>query len=443
MKLDTQTLRDLEIFEAEDGEQTLFDYCNFTRTQGGASVLRQRMENPFSDAAQIRDTQSAAAFINANREIFRQMPGAYATSRVEHYQKEILPVVHGTSLIEFSAGALSTWINHERHYSSIARGVHSTCGYLGRLRRFAFQESLDAAEGSLAAMVNEIREQLRRPGLDAVPDRVSATRLFRIMRLDQRMRLAEQQTVKRLLQLTYELDALVSMADAIREHQLTMPDVISGPVGLFADELIHPFLSDGVPNPVELDQNSRVLFLTGPNMAGKTTYIRAVAIAIYLAHLGMGVPASAMRFVPVERLFTSISLHDDLRRGVSYFRAEALRAKAIAASVADGHKVIALMDEPFKGTNVKDAMDASLAILTRLAEKQDCLFVFSSHLIELCDQLQQSGSVTGCYFEADESRDTLQFDFRLRPGVSSQRLGLRVLKEEGVFDLLDPDNKEP
>jgi DNA mismatch repair ATPase MutS len=179
-------------------------------------------------------------------------------------------------------------------------------------------------------------------------------------------------------------------------------------------------------------------------MAGKTTYLRAVAIALYLAHLGMGVPAKRFGFVPVQRLYSSISLNDDIHAGISYFRAEALRIRAIAESISQGHSVVAVMDEPFKGTNVKDAFDASLAVLERLATKEDCLFLFSSHLIELDDQLEETRQISRSHFIAEVDCGKLKFDYQLRPGVSDQRLGVRVLEEEGVFDLLDSTKeKEP
>jgi DNA mismatch repair ATPase MutS len=216
-----------------------------------------------------------------------------------------------------------------------------------------------------------------------------------------------------------------------------LPQLEGGPLRAHAEGLVHPLVRNAVANPVELDQRRRVLFLTGPNMAGKTTYLRAFATALYLAHLGMGVPAQRFRFVPAERLFSSISLSDDLRSGISYFRAEALRVKAIAEAVAEGRRVVALMDEPFKGTNVKDALDASLAILERLAAREDCLFMFSSHLIELSERLSVVDRIDCRYFEAEEGEGRLRFEYLLRSGVSSQRLGMRVLREEGIFELLD------
>jgi DNA mismatch repair ATPase MutS len=215
--------------------------------------------------------------------------------------------------------------------------------------------------------------------------------------------------------------------------------VHDGPTEIRGEAVFHPFVANAVPNPLRLDQKQRLLFLTGPNMAGKTTYLRACGIAVFLAHVGMGVPAASFRFSPCNAFFSAISLVDNVREGVSFFRAEALRIKSIAQAVANGRRVIALLDEPFRGTNVKDAHDASATVLARLAHKQDSLFLVASHLIELGPTLLETGSVDCCRFDASEKEGRLQFDFVLRPGISSQRFGMRVLHEEGVFELLDGD----
>jgi DNA mismatch repair ATPase MutS len=257
------------------------------------------------------------------------------------------------------------------------------------------------------------------------------------MRLDRLFRRTERAAVERLLQLVFELDALISMAEAVRKNRFVMPEVVDGPLAAEADGVSHPFIADPVPNPIQLDQRQRMLFLTGPNMAGKTTYLRACGIALYLAHLGMGVPARAFRFSPCQRLFSSITVHDNVRSGVSFFRAEALRTKDIAQAVNDGYRVIALLDEPFMGTNVKDALDASRAILERFAAKEGSMFLVSSHLIELGEHMVATGKVDCRHFEAFEQEGRLRFDYLLLPGVSTQRLGMRVLREEGIFALLD------
>jgi DNA mismatch repair ATPase MutS len=230
----------------------------------------------------------------------------------------------------------------------------------------------------------------------------------------------------------YQVDALVANADAGAALGLVIPEVSEGSAALEADGLVNLFLTDPVPAAVRLDRDHHMLFLTGPNMAGKTTFLRSLGVALYLAHLGMGVPATRFRFTPCQSLLTSLDMSDDIHGGVSFFRAEAIRMKAIADAVNAGRRVVALVDEPFKGTNVKDAMDASWLVLESFAHAPDCLFAVSSHLIELGDALLATDCVLCRRFEAVETDQGLSFDFTLRDGVSSQRLGMRVLEQEGL-----------
>ena len=427
--LDAQTLKDLEIFSAQNQGASLFEFCNLTQTEGGAKVLRQRMERPWSKPQRIQATQQAIAFILAHRRAFNGLPSAYIT--------EILPIVTQENPFEFGLGAFALRANHARYYSNIVRGAQNTCRLILALRRLLAQAELASPTGDLAPAFSEMQALLARPRFALIPEQLFAGRTWKMLRMDQVFRIHEKATIARLLQLIYEIDALIAMADVTADQGFVLPDIIQGSLSVHAEGLTHPFVQQAVPNAVALNQACRVLFLTGPNMAGKTTYLRAFATALYLAHLGMGVPATRFAFVPTQRLFSSLSLSDDLRSGVSYFRAEALRVKAVAQAIADGFHVVALMDEPFKGTNVKDAFDASLAILARFAARENCLFMFSSHLIELSDRLSTTGQIDCHYFEADERDGRLRFDYQLRPGVSRQRLGMRVLEEEGVFDLLD------
>lgn len=438
--LDQHTLKDLEIFASNAADNSLFKFCNLTRSDGGADVLWRRMQAPWSNAARIQNTQAAVAFVMQQRACFSNMPSAYAMDRTHAYLHEVMPVITDRNLIEFGFSAFSLRANHDRYYYKIITGVQVTNGLIRKAKAFVDQPALTSAAGEVAPYINEMREILDRPRFKKLVDDDVGGWFWKILRLDQTFRLDEKVSITRILKLIFEIDALIAMADVTSQNGFVLPDLQEGPLAVHAEGLTHPFVPSPVRNPVALDQNQRVLFLTGPNMAGKTTYLRAIATALYFAHLGMGVPATRFRFTPAQHLFSSISLSDDLHNGVSYFRAEALRAKAVAQAIADGNRVIALLDEPFKGTNVKDALDASRAILERFSTKQDCLFMFSSHLIELSDEITVTQQIDCRYFEADESEGKLRFDYLLRSGVSSQRLGMRVLREEGVFDLLDDEN---
>ena len=438
MLLDEQTLKDLEIFQAESGGTSLFSFCDFTRNHQGSRALMQRMRQPFSCADRIRAVQQSLAFIAENRSAFDHLPSFVTTELVENYFTRSLPLITSDNIIEFFFGVLEIRFGDYSRYTWILRGVDATTSLLRALRSIAHNPVLADAPGELGPLVNDMQTLLARPQIRSVSDhRAWNMTSWSILKIDRIFRILEKGTMERLMQLVYEIDALVSMADANVKHKLTLPDIAEGPLQVSAEDVRHPLVEGVIANPMHLDQERRLLFLTGPNMAGKTTYLRACAIAIYFAHLGMGVPAASFRFVPAERLFSSITLADNLRIGVSFFRAEALRVKAIAQAVADGHKVIALMDEPFKGTNVKDALDASRTVLESFANKHDSLFMFSSHLIELCDQMQAIDRIDCQHFEAGEYDGRLRFDYVLHPGVSSQRLGMRVLAEEGIFDLLE------
>ncbi|HEX9105613.1 MAG TPA: hypothetical protein VF832_00255, partial [Longimicrobiales bacterium] len=319
-----------------------------------------------------------------------------------------------------------------------ARGVRQTIRILAALAEIARDPSLADAPGDLGILLRGVREILDRPALRGIPlVGEERWRVVRLLAVDRVLRGSEKEALHQLRQLLFEIDALVSMARATSEYRFAIPEVLDGPPQVVARGLVHPLIADAIPNVLHLEPAQRLLFLTGPNMAGKTTYIRACGVAVYLAHVGMGVPAEAFRFAPCDAIFTSIRTTDSVRGGISYFEAEALRARTIADAVAGGLRILAIMDEPFKGTNVKDAMDASRAFLERLAAFQGSLFLVSSHLIEVAEPLLASGAVACWHFEAQQTDLHLAFDFTIRPGVSGQRLGMRVLEEKGVLRVLD------
>lgn len=436
LELDALTLEDLGVFTASEGGTSLFEFCDRTRTRGGSRALARRLRSPFAEPARIQRTQASVRFALGSEAVFADLPSAYATLGVERYLRSPVPRLTQEHGLEFAMAAAWFWFDDLRQYSTLAHGVEMTCRFLHLLREMVARARAAEPEGDLAEHVAALDALLGEAALSAVPSLPPRGRPYRLLRLDQLFRVRRRGALEEILGHFHEIDALLALARTTREEALALPEVVEGPLRIEAEALVHPLLGEAVANPVDLGPGRGLLFLTGPNMAGKTTYLRAVATALVLAQLGMGVPARRFRFAPAEQLFTSISLRDDLHGGVSYFRAEALRVKAVAEAVAAGARVVAVMDEPFKGTNVKDAFDASEAVLTRFARTSG-LFLFTSHLIELEAAFRRCENIDFRYFEADVDGGRLAFDFRLREGVSAQRLGMRVLEEEGVFGLLD------
>jgi DNA mismatch repair protein MutS len=243
--------------------------------------------------------------------------------------------------------------------------------------------------------------------------------------------------MQRMLHLVSELDALMAMAEALETFGLTLPEVVDEPrFTLEGEAIVHPFLPAPVANPVQVSGGESLVFLTGPNMAGKTTYLKAVAVSAYLAHVGMGVPASRLRISTLDGVMTSITPEENLRGGLSFFMAEVERVREVAEAVAGGGRILAMFDEVFRGTNVADARDASRLVILGFARSRTSGFVFSSHLVELAEDLRMESSVRFAFFEGRIEEGRARYDFRLREGVSSQRLGLQLLAERRVPDLL-------
>jgi DNA mismatch repair ATPase MutS len=234
-----------------------------------------------------------------------------------------------------------------------------------------------------------------------------------------------------------ELDALRSMALAGEIQGWATPELVeSSEFLLEARDAYHPFVNGATPNPIELKGGEPHVFLTGPNMAGKTTYLKTVALLVLLAQTGMKVPASWLRLAPIEVLFTGLNTTDDLRQGISYFYAEILRVREAAAILARGQKALVLFDEVFKGTNVKDALEASAQVIEGFAKTRRSGSIFASHLSELHETLRTNPAVRFCQFDGEIVGGVPVFRYELVAGVSDKRFGLLLLRQAQVPELI-------
>jgi DNA mismatch repair ATPase MutS len=140
-----------------------------------------------------------------------------------------------------------------------------------------------------------------------------------------------------------------------------------------AENTYHPLLQTPTAYTLQLKKNSNFLFLTGANMAGKSTFIKAVGVGVYLAHLGMGVPATKMELTLFDGLLSNINVMDNIVKGESYFYNEVKRIKNTIEKISDGKNWLILIDELFKGTNVQDAMKCSTAVIEGLRKMKNAL----------------------------------------------------------------------
>ena len=204
-----------------------------------------------------------------------------------------------------------------------------------------------------------------------------------------------------------------------------------------ANGLYHMLLQQPIAYDVILNKDSHFLFLTGANMAGKSTFIKSVGTAVCLAHLGMGVPATAMQLSQFDGMLSNINVIDNIVKGESYFYNEVQRIKTTITRINNGRKWLILIDELFKGTNVQDAMKCSIAVIRGLLKIKNSLFILSTHLYEIGYELGDNPHISFKFFETKVEDDQLQFSYQLQEGISNDRLGYLILKREGVVDLLD------
>jgi DNA mismatch repair ATPase MutS len=240
-----------------------------------------------------------------------------------------------------------------------------------------------------------------------------------------------------LIQIHSQLDAWMSMAKAMRKFNLTFPEFIDSAQPLIqVNAMGHLLLEKPVRYDITLNQDHHFLFLTGANMAGKSTFIKSLGTAVYLAHLGMGVPCTAMKLSLFDGILTNINIQDDITKGESYFYQEVKRIKATVETVNDGKKWLILIDELFKGTNITDAMNCSLQVIRGLLRRRNAVYVLSTHLYEISESLQNESGILFRYFETKIKNDEYSFSYQLREGVSEDKLGMLILKKEGVLDML-------
>lgn len=327
---------------------------------------------------------------------------------------------------------------YRQYLNDIARGRTAVEGLLaaaGDLRdRF-----VNADTPVLRQLAEQLTARLQDSHTQEVASRLKSESPGALQVFDQAARGEAKPVLTNLVQTIAAVEALWSMGRATAEHGWSYPEPSTR---LRISALVHPFLGgQAVPNELRLNDRVRVCFVTGPNMAGKSTFLKAVAVAILLAHAGSGVPAASMEFPVVSTLFSSVNVKDDIGAGESFYLAEVRRIGALARALCEHGPAFAVIDEPFRGTNVHDASEATLEVIARLAGHPAATVFVASHLGEIVPAISSNPGVALFHFAADVTSDQPRFDYQLRDGVSIQRLGMTLLRHEGVLDLLDRSTK--
>lgn len=233
-----------------------------------------------------------------------------------------------------------------------------------------------------------------------------------------------------------ELDVLCNLSLIARDQHYSRPELVEQPV-FEIEEGRHPVVEqvldgDFIPNDLRLDNMRRMLIITGPNMGGKSTYMRQIALITLLAHIGSFVPANKAKIGLVDRIFTRIGSSDDLASGRSTFMVEMTETANILHNATD--RSLVLMDEVGRGTSTFDGLSLALASAHYLATTCRALTLFATHYFELTALPSSIPEVVNVHLSATEYGDTIVFLHKVKEGPASQSYGIQVARLAGVPD---------
>ena len=231
-----------------------------------------------------------------------------------------------------------------------------------------------------------------------------------------------------------ELDVMNGFARRAAEGSWCRPELVDEP-GLEIDGGRHPVIESlldepFVANPLHLDDTRRMLLVTGPNMGGKSTFMRQCALIALLAHTGCHVPADAARVGPVDRIFTRIGAADDLARGQSTFMVEMTESANILRNATP--ESLVLMDEVGRGTSTWDGLALAWACAEHLATVNRAMCLFATHYFELTTMADERPGVANVHLDAVEHGGRIVFMHAIKEGATDRSYGLQVAELAGL-----------
>jgi DNA mismatch repair protein MutS len=231
-----------------------------------------------------------------------------------------------------------------------------------------------------------------------------------------------------------EIDVLANLAERVDNLSLCRPrfcdeqifEVVQGRHLVVEQVLEEPFIA----NDTLLNAKRRMLLITGPNMGGKSTYMRQNAVIALLAHIGSYVPASAAQLAPIDRIFTRIGSSDDLASGRSTFMVEMTETANILHNATP--RSLVLMDEVGRGTSTFDGLSLAWAAAVELAQSVQAFTLFATHYFELTSLPQQCPTMANVHLDATEYQDHVVFMHHIQEGPANRSFGLQVAKLAGI-----------
>lgn len=436
MQIDKTTFNDIAIFHYEE-EFSIFHKLNFTKTVGGKDWLRRFFSEPHHDLKRIIGTQNIIKTLLTHID---DWPTEITNGTVLMMDKFLDYNLDPVPSKPNSVNSAVYKVLHNQDYSMLKYSVKHFADFYRGLKKLLYLFANTELPQNLSFYLDRIVKILKEAPLQQLANSKRDENFSAELNLYYAFHLRGQYKTDtlELIDIFSRLEAWYSMAMAVKTYDLKFPEFIEQDEPYFkAGGLYHVLLQSPVSYDLSLQRNQNFLFLTGANMAGKSTLIKAVGAAAFLAHIGMGVPAKSMRLTLFDGLLTNINVQDNIAKGESYFFNEVQRIKNTIYKINDGKKWLVLIDELFKGTNVLDAMKCSLTVIRGLIKIKNSLFILSTHLYEIGEELKKYSNISFKYFETNVMDDQLEFSYQLKEGISNDRIGYVILRREKVVEMLE------
>lgn len=433
---DKQTLEDLNILGRYKNNSVYSIFCDMV-TRGGERLLERMFLNPLTDAGEINRRTRVFQYFKEHDIAF---PGeAKECDIVEQYLSGASGKHWVFNLALLARAKILELIGNNTIINQWREQVVTTVFFLQKAKDYLDKVIPTIAGNPMEEKIGKGLSLLQSKALARVlscrGEKLSLKEMFafdKILRCDMNVRLAE------FVKLIHEIDLNTVVGRIARERDFCFPVALANDeVSMGISGLFHPALPGAVSNDLEITRSKNIFFLTGANMAGKSTLMKSFGIAVYMAHMGFPVAARKMEFSVQDGLYTSINVPDNINMGYSHFYAEVLRVKKVAEEVSLSKRLVVIFDELFKGTNVKDAFDATSAVTKALANRRACSFMISTHIIEVGQELgKECDNVTFAYLPTVMKDKVPTYTYKLESGITSDKHGMIIINNEHIVEII-------
>lgn len=434
--IDKQSLDELNLL-GKFRQGSVYYLFNKVKTRIGEKQLDEMFHHPLQHAEVInRRTETFRFFQQA------QLHFPFDAAQVAA-MREYADTTTGSStaamLLGFQWKKLLAILTNDDRYKAAMISLQATIVSLQKCYQFA--KLLLSMNSPLEKEVTEIVRILSIPELRKITetDIYKSIPVRMVAHFNFLIRNRYNEEIRKIIRFIGEADVYIAVSDVARERQFSYAHAVSKEENTFTvANLRHPCIPKAIGNDISMKEGSNVLFLTGANMAGKSTWMKSIGIGMYLAHIGFPVAADTMAFSVREGIYSSINVADNINLGYSHFYAEVVRVKNAALAAATGQHLLLMFDELFKGTNVKDAYDGTLAVSRGFAEYNNCLFIVSTHIIEVGEELKDLPNIRFSFMPTVLEKNVPRYTYRLQEGITVDRQGMMIIENEGIIDLINP-----